>query len=306
MTPEPRFAVAALYKFAPMQDMSDRQATLQRMGVNEGVVGILLLAQEGINGTIAGPKAALDAMIAEISAWDGFGGASIKWSYAETKPFTRLKVRLKREIVTMRRPEVDASKDVGTYVAPEDWNALINRPDVLVIDTRNDYEVGIGTFEGAINPNTKHFREFPDWVSGNPDLANRPPVAMFCTGGIRCEKATAFMKQQGFTEVYHLDGGILRYLETIAPEESLWNGDCFVFDRRVSVGHGLEPGPHKLCSICRNPFVPEAPSGSDMSQGGYADEDCPNCKASASERSKERAAARRQQLARQPADAGTE
>jgi UPF0176 protein len=299
MTPEPRYAVVALYKFAKMSaaEIHERQATLRALGEANDVVGILLLAEEGINGTIAGSRQALDLMVGEIGQWPGFHGASVKWSAAETRPFTRLKVRVKREIVTMGRPDADPNVAVGTYVAPEDWNAVISRPDMVVIDTRNDYEVGIGTFEGAVNPQTKHFREFPEWVAAQDSLAKKPPVAMFCTGGIRCEKATAFMKQQGFDEVYHLDGGILRYLETVPKDESLWNGECFVFDRRVSVGHGLEPGPYKLCSICRTPFVPGDVSDANDHQGGYAGTDCPACEAEASERAKARAAERRRQLA---------
>lgn len=286
--------VVALYCFAPLDNLEAHQARLRAICAAHDICGILLLAPEGINGTISGAADGLHAVLDEITGWPGFEAPSAKWSCALAAPFNRMKVRLKREIVTMGEADIDPNTEGGTRVAPEDWNALIARPDVVLIDVRNDYEVEIGSFEGAVDPETESFRAFPEWAANASELADKPPVAMFCTGGIRCEKASALLKQRGFGEVYKLDGGILKYLEMVPAEESRWHGSCFVFDRRVSLGHGLATGPHRLCSICRRPFVdPDEPEA----RGGYSARDCPDCEANATERAKSRAAARRHQLA---------
>lgn len=223
--------------------------------------GTLLLAPEGINGTIAGSAEAVAAVLAEIRALPGCADLEAKLSGAAKMPFHRMKVRIKREIVTMGQPDIDPLEGVGHYVAPEDWNALIEQPDVIVIDTRNDYEVKVGTFAGAIDPKTRTFSDFPAWFRDHREAlvgnTSTPKVAMFCTGGIRCEKATAFLKAEGIDEVYHLQGGVLKYLETVPAWQSRWEGECFVFDERVTVGNGLAPGTHQLCRACRHPLSPE-------------------------------------------------
>ncbi|WP_337660639.1 oxygen-dependent tRNA uridine(34) hydroxylase TrhO [Anderseniella sp. Alg231-50] len=249
--------VAALYRFAVFDRPEDLQGPLSSIAGHHGVKGTLLLAREGINGTIAGSREGIDAVLAHIRTLPGCADIEHKESWAPDMPFNRLKVRLKREIVTMGIEDIDPNQIVGTYVEPQDWNDLISDPDTVVIDTRNDYEVSIGTFDGAIDPNTRSFREFPDWLNARHNELASKKVAMFCTGGIRCEKATAFAKQAGIDEVYHLKGGILKYLELVPPEESKWRGDCFVFDERVSVGLGLEPGEHQLCRACRMPLTAE-------------------------------------------------
>lgn len=258
------FTVAALYHFTPFDDPDAIKAPLARVCCANGVTGTLLLAREGINGTIAGPRAGIDAALAHIRALPGCADLDHKESTAAAQPFAHLKVRLKKEIVTMGQPDVDPRASVGAYVEPGDWNDLIRAPDVVVIDTRNDYEVAIGTFEGAVNPETESFREFPNWWNANKDRFHNKRVAMFCTGGIRCEKSTNWLKQQGVDEVYHLKGGILKYLEEVPSADSLWSGECFVFDGRVSVGHGLTEGPHVLCHACRRPILPE-----DRTRPGY-------------------------------------
>jgi UPF0176 protein len=231
------------------------------------VKGSLLLAREGINGTIAGPRAGIDAVLAHIRALPGCSDLEWKEATATDAPFGRMKVRLKKEIVTMGQPDVDPKARVGNYVEPEDWNDLIRSDDVVVIDTRNDYEVAIGTFEGAIDPETSSFREFPAWWEANKDRFHNKRVAMFCTGGIRCEKSTNFLLGQGVEDVYHLKGGILRYLEEVPEQDSSWQGECFVFDNRVSVGHGLKEGPHELCHGCRRPLLPEDKSRPEYEAG---------------------------------------
>ncbi|PDT16801.1 hypothetical protein CO670_10925 [Rhizobium sp. J15] len=251
------FLVAALYHFVSVPRFASLQAPLQALCEEKGVKGTLLLAHEGINGTIAGPDAGIHAVLSFLRAQPEFSGLEHKESRASKMPFLRMKVKLKKEIVTMGVEDIDPNKVVGTYVTAKDWNALISDPDTIVIDTRNDYETAIGTFRGAVDPKTKTFREFPDWVRQNSGLHNKPKIAMYCTGGIRCEKATAFMKAEGFDEVYHLKGGILKYLEDVPQEESLWDGACFVFDERVSVEHGLKEGEHRLCHACRNPITSE-------------------------------------------------
>ncbi len=237
-------AVVALYHFAPVADPAALRAPLFAFCEERGIKGTLLLAGEGINGTVAGSREALAALVAHIRSWDGFAGMEVKYSHAEAMPFGKLKVRLKREIVTMGVDGIDPRSDVGHYVDPADWNALISDPDTIVIDTRNGFEVEAGTFERAINPETTSFRQFPAWFDAEAEklraAGKAPKFAMFCTGGIRCEKATAYVRSQGFDEVYHLKGGILKYLEDIPAEQSLWQGECYVFDQRELIGHGLE------------------------------------------------------------------
>ncbi|WAC58698.1 rhodanese-related sulfurtransferase [Brevundimonas sp. SL130] len=250
--------VAALYRFALIAGVGVAQARLQAVCEGGGVKGTLLVAAEGLNGTIAGPEAGVEAVLAEVRAMAGFADLDVKYAWTGEMPFLRMKVRIKREIVTMGQPDLDPARQAGVYVAPQDWNALIADPTTLVIDTRNDYEGEIGAFEGAVQPNTRSFRDFPHWfrTEGRALLDERQPkrVAMYCTGGIRCEKSTAFLKAEGVENVHHLEGGILRYLEEVEPGDSLWQGDCFVFDERVSVGHGLVQGDHTLCRGCRMPL----------------------------------------------------
>lgn len=258
------FVVAALYKFTPFEDPDALKGPLAALLCRKGVKGTLLLAREGINGTIAGSREGIDAVLAHIRELPGCAGIEWKESQASEQPFRHLKVRLKREIVTMGQPDVDPTASVGTYVAPSDWNALIGRDDVVTIDTRNDYEVGIGTFQGAIDPETKSFGEFPEWWRAHKDKFAGKKVAMFCTGGIRCEKATNYLISQGVEDVFHLKGGILKYLEEVPKEDSQWQGECFVFDGRVSVEHGLKEGSYHLCFACRRPISDE-----DMKHPAY-------------------------------------
>ncbi len=270
--------VAALYHFSRFDDCAALRDPLHRLCRQHGVRGTLLLASEGINGTIAGNADAIAHVLAHIRALPGCAGLEVKYSTSTAMPFHRMKVRIKREIVTMGQPDIDPLAGVGTYVSPADWNALITDPGTIVIDTRNDYEVGVGTFAGAIDPQTRSFSEFPAWFRAQREalLGNdgpAPKVAMFCTGGIRCEKSTAFLRQEGIDQVYHLQGGILKYLELIPPAQSLWQGECFVFDQRVSVGHGLTPGTHVLCHGCQRP-VSQADSQSPLYEHGVS---CPAC-----------------------------
>ncbi|MDB5967224.1 MAG: rhodanese-related sulfurtransferase [Polaromonas sp.] len=256
------YLTAALYKFVELPDHADMQAPLLACCEANGVKGTLLLAAEGINGTIAGPEAGVRAVLAWLRSDPRLAALEHKEAWAEQLPFYRMKVRLKREIVTMGVPDVHPALMAGQYVKPADWNRLLAEPDVVLVDTRNDYEVSIGTFEGAINPATSSFSELPGWVEREmadggklaPVNGKKPRVAMFCTGGIRCEKSTALMRSHGFDEVYHLEGGILKYLETVPEVQSRWQGECFVFDERVSVGHGLAPGKFTLCRSCRDPL----------------------------------------------------
>jgi UPF0176 protein len=237
------YKVAALYQFAALPDFEALRAPLLDLCETQGIRGTLLLSPEGINGTIAGTDEGIEAVIAGLTTGELFGGRldnlELKFSGASAMPFKRLKIRLKKEIVTLAQPQVDPTRLVGTYVAAKDWNALISDPDVVVVDTRNRFEVKMGTFERALDPETRKFSQFPDFVGRSLDPAVNKKVAMFCTGGIRCEKASSYLLSQGFAEVFHLKGGILKYLETIPPEESLWQGECFVFDERVALGHGL-------------------------------------------------------------------
>jgi len=261
------FTVAALYHFTRFDDPDALRAPLRDLCEEKDVRGSLLIAAEGINGTIAGPRAGIDAVLAHIRALPGCADLEWKESTAAEAPFARMKVRLKKEIVTMGVPGVDPKAKVGHYVRPQDWNALISAPDVAVIDTRNDYEIAIGTFEGAVDPETTTFREFPAWWQENKDRFHNKRIAMFCTGGIRCEKSTNYLIEQGVEEVYHLKGGILQYLEDVPEEDSLWHGECFVFDERVSVGHGLKEGPHLLCRACRRPLLPEDTNRPEYEKG---------------------------------------
>jgi UPF0176 protein len=250
------YVIAALYHFTRLVDSAALKPDLLTCCTDAGVKGTLLLAREGINGTIAGPRAGIDAVLAHIRALPGCQTLEWKEATANDPPFARMKVRLKNEIVTMGQPDVDPKASVGHYVDPQDWNDLIRAPDVVLIDTRNDYEVAIGTFEGAVDPKTETFRDFPTWWATNKDRFHNKRIAMFCTGGIRCEKSTNYLLGQGVEDVYHLKGGILRYLEEMPATDSTWQGDCFVFDARVSVGHGLTIGPHDLCHGCRHPILP--------------------------------------------------
>ena len=251
------YTIAALYHFTRFADPAALKGPLAQVCCAYGVQGTLLLAPEGINGTIAGPRAGIDAVLAHIRALPGCADLEWKESLSDSPPFGKMKVRLKREIVTMGQPDVDPAARTGHYVAPRDWNDLIAREDVAVIDTRNDYEVAIGTFDGAVDPQTRSFGEFPAWWAANKHRFHNKKIAMFCTGGIRCEKSTNYLLGQGVEDVFHLKGGILKYLEDIPAERSAWQGECFVFDGRVSVGHGLQVGPHKLCHACRRPILPE-------------------------------------------------
>ena len=251
------FTVAALYHFAPFDDPGSLRAPLLDVCQTGGVKGTLLLAREGINGTIAGQQAGIDSVLTHIRTLPGCAELDVKFSSSTHMPFHRMKVRLKKEIVTLGIPGIDPSRDVGRYVDALEWNALISDPATIVIDTRNDYEVKIGTFKGALDPGTRSFSQFPDWFrTHRAQFGNNPKVAMFCTGGIRGEKSTAFLRAEGIEDVAHLKGGILKYLETVPQEESLWEGECFVFDERVSVGHGLAPGEHTTCHACRRPLAP--------------------------------------------------
>jgi len=255
--PRAMYTVAALYHFTRFADPAAIQGPLKQLCQSQGVTGTLLLANEGINGTIAGSRAGIDAVLAHVRALPGCDDLEWKESSASVQPFHRMKVRLKKEIVTMGQPDVDPKARVGHYVDPADWNALIRSPDVALIDTRNDYEVAIGAFEGAIDPETATFRDFPAWWEANKERFHNKRIAMFCTGGIRCEKSTNYLLGQGVEDVYHLKGGILKYLEEVPQDDSTWDGECFVFDARVSVGHGLKEGPHELCYACRRPILPE-------------------------------------------------
>ena len=251
-----KYIVTALYHFTKFAGHKALQAPLQAVCDKNGVKGSLLLAHEGINGTIAGTRKGIDAALAAIAALQGCSDFGYKESTAAEMPFLRMKVKLKKEIVTLGRPSVDPTAHVGHYVNPEDWNDLIEQDDVVLIDTRNDYEVDIGTFKGAIDPKTKSFGEFPDWWEKNKARFHNKRVAMFCTGGIRCEKSTNFLMGEGVEDVYHLKGGILQYLEDVPQEKSTWEGECFVFDSRVSIKHGLKEGQYELCFACRMPLAP--------------------------------------------------
>jgi UPF0176 protein len=284
-------SVAALYRFTELTDCESICGPLEIECRKQGVRGTLLLAPEGINGTISGTPKGVTSILDHIRELPGCTDLHVKLSTASHMPFHRLKVRLKREIVTMGEPDINPLASSGTYVEPQEWNALISDPDTIVIDTRNEYEVAVGTFAGAIDPKTASFRDFPKWFRGvREELlgSGKPPkVAMFCTGGIRCEKSTAFLKQEGVEEVYHLKGGILKYLETVPEEASLWQGECFVFDQRVTIGHGLQQGTHELCHGCRRPLSPQE-LASPLYEAGVS------CAACHSERTEEQRASYRE------------
>ncbi len=286
------FRVCALYRFTPFTDPAALKPPLLAACEAAGVRGTLLLAHEGINGTIAGTDAGMEAVLAHIRALPGCADLDVKESRAGTMPFHRTKVRVKAEIVTMGEPAIEPL-DAGHYVEPADWNALIADPKTVLIDTRNDYEVAVGTFAGAIDPATRTFRDFPAWFRAHRDelLSGEKQVAMFCTGGIRCEKATAFLKAEGIEDVFHLKGGILKYLEDVPAEDSAWQGECFVFDERVAVGHALVPGTHGLCRACRMP-VSEADRASPLYEEGVA---CPRCAETRGEDDRARYAERHRQ-----------
>lgn len=268
-----KVVVCALYKFVSLPHFESIRAPLLAMMEQAEIKGTLLLASEGINGTVAGTQEAIEALLVWLNSQNGLDNIVHKLSFDDEMPFYRTKVKLKNEIVTMGVEGIDPLKVVGTYVKPQDWNALISDPDVILVDTRNDYEVQIGTFKNAINPVTETFREFPEYVKQNLDPAKHKKVAMFCTGGIRCEKSTAYLKEQGFDEVYHLEGGILKYLEEVKAEESLWEGECFVFDNRVAVNHDLKKGQYDQCNACRMPITEVEKQSPAYVQGVS----CPHC-----------------------------
>ncbi len=285
--------VAALYKFLAFPDYQDWQAPLRARMDELDVRGTLLLADEGINGTISGSRESVDALMNWLRSDERLkDNLEYKESVADEHPFLRAKVKLKREIVTLGVEGVDPACTVGTYLSPREWNQVIAEPDTLVIDTRNAYEYEVGSFRGAVNPNTSSFREFPDFVHQHLDPARHSKVAMFCTGGIRCEKATGYLLEQGFEEVYHLQGGVLQYLEEMPRDDSLWEGECFVFDERVTVDHDLQPGEHEQCHACRRP-VSTADRGSPLFRRGVS---CPNCYGDYTEEQRRRFAERRKQI----------
>jgi UPF0176 protein len=297
MSVKPSVVVAALYRFAALEDFESLRQPLLALMQQQQVRGTLLLAREGINGTIAGSREGIDAVLNWLRADPRLAQLEAKESLAAENPFYRSKVKLKREIVTMGIEDIDPRHIVGTYVKPQDWNRLISDPEVLLIDTRNQYEVQIGTFRNAVNPATESFREFPDYVQQNLDPQRHKKVAMFCTGGIRCEKSTAYLKQQGFDEVFHLEGGILKYLEEVPENETLWEGECFVFDNRVTVNHRLEKGSYDQCHACRMPITEQE----KLSEKYHRGVSCPHCweKNSAEQIGRYAERERQMQLARQ-------
>jgi len=284
--------VSALYHFVTLENFQEIRQPLYDFMVNHGIKGTILLAQEGINGTVAGPQYAIDKLHDWLRSDQRLQDLRTKESYDDDMPFYRTRVKLKKEIVTMGVQGIDPNQVVGTYVKPEDWNALISDPGVTLVDTRNDYEVAIGTFKNAIDPGTETFRQFPQYVEKNMNPKKHKKVAMFCTGGIRCEKSTAYLKEQGYEEVYHLQGGILKYLETVDEKDSLWEGECFVFDNRVSVGHSLEKGTYDQCHACRLPITEEDKTSEKYEQGVS----CPSCFDKKSEQQRNRFAERERQV----------
>lgn len=284
--------VSALYHFVRLDDYQSLRQPLYDFMIKHEIRGTLLLANEGINGTVAGPKKAIDKLHSWLRSDQRLKDLKTKESFDNSMPFYRTRVKLKKEIVTMGIPDIDPNHVVGSYVKPEDWNDLISDPDMILVDTRNDYEVAIGTFRNAINPKTDTFRQFPDYVKSSLNPDRHKKVAMFCTGGIRCEKSTAYLKEQGFEEVYHLQGGILKYLETVPEADSMWQGECFVFDNRVSINHQLEKGSYDQCHACRLP-VTEEDKGSIKYVQGVS---CPACYDKKSEQQKNRFAERERQV----------
>jgi len=284
--------VCAMYKFVTLDNYQDIKPNLLKVMEDNAVRGTLLLANEGINGTVAGTRQAIDTLLQWLKTDERLSDIDYKESFTDAMPFNRTKVKLKKEIVTMGVEGIDPKQVVGTYVEPKDWNALISDPDVVLVDTRNDYEYQVGTFENAVNPDTETFREFPQYVKDNMDPVKNKKVAMFCTGGIRCEKSTAYMKEQGYEEVYHLKGGILKYLEDVPKEETMWKGECFVFDERITVNHDLEKGQYDQCHACRLPITEEEKL-SEKYQKGVS---CPHCYDKLSDQQKARFAERERQV----------
>ncbi|KAJ9465011.1 hypothetical protein DIPPA_11019 [Diplonema papillatum] len=295
--PDRSIVVCALYKFARLAEHDRIRQPLQAVMASHKVRGTLLLAAEGVNGTVAGSEEGIDAVLAFLNADDRLSPIECKLSYATAQPFRHSNVKLKNEIVTMGVEGIDPNQVVGTYVEPEDWNALISDPDVLVVDTRNTYEVGLGTFKGAVDPKTETFRDFPTYAAEHLASSRDKKIAMFCTGGIRCEKSTAFLKQNGFSQVYHLKGGILKYLETVPTTDTLWEGECYVFDERVTVDHRMRPGSYRLCRACRLPIAAADTTHSQYEEGVS----CPRCFSKITEADRERFREREKQfrLARQ-------
>ena len=291
---QPPIVVAALYRFVKLGDHESMRQPIADVMDQFGVRGTLLLASEGINGTVAGTREGIDELLAYLRGLDGLSELEVKESFCDEIPFKRARVRLKKEIVTMGVDGIDPNHSVGTYIDPADWNDLLDDPDVLLIDTRNEYEIAIGTFPGAVNPHTDSFREFPEFTEKQLDPTKHKKIAMFCTGGIRCEKSTALLKGQGFEEVFHLRGGILKYLEEVPEEESRWEGDCYVFDRRVSVGQGLAEGPHEMCFGCGWPLAPEDLEHPDYQPGIQ----CGRCAGELTDEQRARFAERQRQLNR--------
>jgi len=287
-----QIVVSALYHFVTLDDYPSLRKPLYDFMVNHNIKGTILLAQEGINGTVAGSQTSITALHIWLRSDNRLTDLRTKESYDENMPFYRTRVKLKKEIVTMGVQNIDPNHIVGTYVKPEDWNDLISDPDVTLVDTRNAYEVAIGTFKEAVNPDTETFRQFPDYVQNNMNPNKHKKVAMFCTGGIRCEKSTAYLKEQGFEEVYHLQGGILKYLETVPEDESLWEGECFVFDNRVSVNHQLEKGSYDQCHACRLPITEDDKKSERYIQGVS----CPSCYDKKSDQQRQRFAERERQM----------
>lgn len=288
----PQIVVCALYKFVSLPNYSDLRQPLLNIMLQQKVRGTLLLAHEGINGTISGSRKGIDFVLDWLRRDPRLKELEWKESYTYKSPFMRTKVKLKKEIVTMGVEDIDPNRSVGTYVDPANWNALISDPDVILVDTRNDYEVKVGTFKNAVNPNTETFREFPKYVADSLDKNKHKKVAMFCTGGIRCEKSTAYLKEQGFDQVFHLKGGILNYLEKVPASDSLWEGECFVFDDRVTVNHQLEKGNYDQCFACRLPIT-EDDKKSEFYEQGVS---CPNCFDKVSAERKQRFAEREKQM----------
>ncbi|MGH1485322.1 MAG: rhodanese-related sulfurtransferase [Cellvibrionaceae bacterium] len=287
-----QIVVAALYRFVSLPDYESLRQPLLDYCLSQDIKGTLLLASEGINGTVAGSREAINSLLSYLRRDPRLSAVDHKESFYQEMPFYRMKVKLKKEIVTMGVEGIDPNRVVGTYVKPEDWNAVISDPEVTIVDTRNYYEVAIGTFKGAVDPHTTSFREFPEYVDKHLDPQKNKKVAMFCTGGIRCEKSTAFLKEQGFEEVYHLQGGILKYLEEVPKEESLWEGECFVFDNRVAVDHDLEKGSYDQCHGCRHPITEEDKLSEKYMQGVA----CPRCFDTLTVEQKQRFSERQKQI----------
>ena len=287
------YTVAALYRFTPIGDIASLRDVLKSTFTQLGLCGTLLIAPEGINGTLAGEESAINQMLDVLHHHTGLTRDEVKFSTAPEKPFLRLKVRLKKELITFKQESADPTKQVGQYVEAKDWNALVSQPDVVVLDTRNVYETVIGTFKGAVDPNIEQFTDFATFVRENMAADKKKKIAMYCTGGIRCEKASAFMLAEGFPEVYHLKGGILKYLEDVPQEQSLWNGECYVFDRRIAVGHGLSTGRYSMCFCCGYPLSAEDKKHPKFEEGVS----CGHCYSDSSVADKARYRARHQQMA---------